>query len=388
MQPCSPWFNRFWWSILALCLINSASGQTLADKVRETLERTPCPKSVADFQPLPHLPCLNQGKTYVCWSFATASFLESEMARLKLDSVRLSVAYPVYCAFLEKARRFVRTKGESRFAAGDLFTGVFDVCREYGAMPAAVYDKPAAGGLFDQTRLYAELDSLMAEVKAHERWNETRVLSQVRKILNRHLGEPPKTFSYSGKTYTPKSFLAEIVRLPWNEYLMLTSFESAPFGAFTELKVPDNWRHNTNFLNVPLAVFYDALKGALRSGCSAAIDLDNTEPSYKTTGRYCVIPDFDIPAGSISQAARELRFLSSATTDDHAIHMIGFSTFGGEDWFLAKDSGKAVWRDGNQGVLFLHGPYVKLKVLAYLVHRDGVPQATALLPDPSQGRAR
>src|SRR5690606_26191188 len=106
------------------------------------------------------------------------------------------------------------------------------------------------------------------------------------------------------------SFLAEVVRLPWDDYLMLTSFESAPFGAFTELKVPDNWRHNTNFLNVPLAVFYDALKGALRSGFSAAIDLDNSELSYKATGQYCVIPDFDIPAASINQAARELRFLS------------------------------------------------------------------------------
>ncbi len=360
----------------------------MQDRIREALASIPHPKSAAEFQPVPHLACLNQGNTYVCWSFATTSFVESEMARLKLESVRLSVSYPVYCGYLEKARRFVRTKGESRFAAGDLFTGVFDACREYGVMPAAVYDKPSAGGVFDQTRLYADLDSFIQEVRAHGTWNEARVVSQVSKILNRHLGEPPKDFYYAGKTYTPKSFLAEVVRLPWNNYLMLTSFESAPFGSFTELKVPDNWRHNTNFLNVPLAVFYDALKGALRSGFSAAIDLDNSELSYKATGRYCVIPDFDIPAGSINQAARELRFLSGATSDDHAIHMIGFSNVSGEDWFLAKDSGKIAWREGNQGVLFLHGPYVKLKVLACLVHRDGVPQATALLPDNRQGRAR
>jgi hypothetical protein len=35
---------------------------------------------------------------------------------------------------------------------------------------------------------------------------------------------------------------------------MLTSFESAPFNTFTELKVPDNWRHNTNFFNIPLLI--------------------------------------------------------------------------------------------------------------------------------------
>jgi len=119
----------------------------MQDKTREALATVPHPKSATDFQPVPHLACLNQGRTYVCWSFATASFLESEMARLKLESARLSVIYPVYCGYLEKARRFVRTQGESRFAAGDLFTGVFDVCREYGAMPAAVYDKPSAGGV-------------------------------------------------------------------------------------------------------------------------------------------------------------------------------------------------------------------------------------------------
>jgi bleomycin hydrolase len=178
------------------------------------------------------------------------------------------------------------------------------------------------------------------------------------------------------------------VRLPWSEYVMITSFESAPFNAYMELKVPDNWRHNTNFFNVPLPLFYEGLKHALRNGFSAAIDLDDTEPSYQVTGRYCIIPDFDLSASRITQAARELRFQDGGTSDDHAIHMIGYKDFGGADWFLAKDSGKVAWRNGNQGVLFLHGPYVKLKVLAFLVHRDAVPQAAAMLPGGKEARAR
>jgi bleomycin hydrolase len=380
MQPGTLLIKRFGWSVLALGLIAPVQAQSLREKLTESLEKTPHPHSAADFQPVPGLPCLNQGKTLVCWSFATTSFLESEMARLKLEPVRLSVMYPVYCAYVEKAQRFAQTKGGSRFSPGDLFTGLTEVCREYGALPANAYDKPADGGVFDQTRLYADLENFIQDVKLQGKWDEARLLSRVKKILNRHLGEPPKTFSYQGKAYTPKSFLAEVVRLPWTDYLMITSFESAPFNTFTELKVPDNWRHNTNFFNVPLPVFYDALKGALRAGFSAAIDLDTTEPSYENTGRYCLIPDFDLPADRITQAARELRFLNGATSDDHAIHMIGFNTFGGEDWFLAKDSWKVAWRDGNQGSLFLHSSYVKLKILAFQVHRDGVPQVTALLP--------
>ncbi|MCX6889968.1 MAG: hypothetical protein NTX51_00340 [Verrucomicrobia bacterium] len=139
---------------------------------------------------------------------------------------------------------------------------------------------------------------------------------------------------------------------------------------------------------MPLPVFYDALSGALHAGFSAAMEIDISEPSYETTGRYCLVPDFDIPADRITQAAREIRFLNGATGDDHAIHMIGFASIGGEDWFLAKDSWKVVWRDGNKGDLFLHGSYVKLKMIAYVVHRDGVPRVTVLLPGTGQPRAR
>jgi bleomycin hydrolase len=227
--------------------------------------------------------------------------------------------------------------------------------------------------------LYAEIENLMQEAKRQGRWDESRLVSQATRILNRYLGEPPKNFAFKGKTYMPLSFLKEVVRLPWPEYVMVTSFENAHFNTFTELQVPDNWRHNTNFFNVRLPVFYDAFKGAVRGGYSVAVSIDITEPSYKVTGRYCFIPDFDIAPARIDQDARELRFLDGATQDDHAVHVIGWNNFGGEDWFLAKDSWKTAWQDGNKGDLFLHSSYVKLKVLAFIVHRDGVPQVTALM---------
>jgi bleomycin hydrolase len=162
---------------------------------------------------------------------------------------------------------------------------------------------------------------------------------------------------------------------PIQSFIQRTDF----FGSH-ETRLPKA-ENRVNILNlVLLPVFYDALKGALRAGFSADIDLDTSEPSYETTGRYCFIPDFDIPSAQITQAARELRFLNGATSDDHAIHLIGCTSVAGEDLFLAKDSWKVAWRDGNQGSLFLHSSYVKLKVLAFLVHRDAVPQVTALLP--------
>ena len=89
MQPGLVSIKRLCLSVFALGLLATASGQTMQQRLLEALDKTPHPNSAADFQSAASLPCLNQGKTLVCWSFATCSFLESEMARLKLPPVRL-----------------------------------------------------------------------------------------------------------------------------------------------------------------------------------------------------------------------------------------------------------------------------------------------------------
>jgi bleomycin hydrolase len=371
-------FGIGWSLVLAFWGAGAASAQALREAYREALAQVAHPAQASEFQPVEHLACRNQGQSSVCWSFATTSFLESEMARLKRPSIQLSVMYPVYWEFVEKARRLARTKGASRFTAGDLFSGVPDASRRYGVVPASSYDRWPTNEAPDHARLYAELDNLLQDLKRGGKWEEEKVVPRVQKVLNRHLGEPPSGFSYQGRTYSPESFLAEVVRLPWDDYVMVMSSAAAPFGTLAELKVPDNWQHQSNFFNVPLEQFYRGFKDAVLRGFSVAVDLDTSEPAYEVTGRYCFIPDFDLPGARIGQPARELRLLNGATTDDHVVHVIGYKDCGGQDWFLAKDSWKVAWREGNRGDLFVHGSYVQLKVLAYLVHRDGVPGIAAI----------
>jgi hypothetical protein len=93
--------RRLWIPVACLCSFGFAicptafvHGQTPEEQVRQAVEKTAHPNSAAEFQTVPHLTYLNQGKTGICWSFATCSFVESEMARLKLEPVRLSVLYP------------------------------------------------------------------------------------------------------------------------------------------------------------------------------------------------------------------------------------------------------------------------------------------------------
>jgi bleomycin hydrolase len=377
-----PRLSSFGWCLLSLCLLATAAAQTPREKILQALQKLPHPEDSEEFQTAPHLDCWNQGNTGVCWSYATSSFVESERARLGLPSARLSVMYPAYCQFLEKTRRFVQTKGASRFDAGDLFTGVAETCQEYGLLPASVFDTQTAAKLPDHTRLYAELQELIQSVKRSGQWDEEEAVSKAKAILDRHLGAPPKTFSVNGKAFTPKSFCNEYAKLPWADYVMLTSFEFAPFNTFTEFKVPDNWRHNTNYFNLPLPRFYDAFKSALRTGYSVVVSIDTTEPSYRITGRYCFVPESDLAGSGITQDLRELQFKNGSTTDDHAVHILGFREFNGEDWFVAKDSWGTTWQKGNQGSLFIHSSYVKLKILAFMVHRDGVTPVLATLPRP------
>jgi len=367
---------------LAPVLMLAASAQVTRKDLLAQLEKLPHPDGPEQFETPAHLPCLNQGKTSVCWSYATSSFVESELARLRQPAVRLSVMYPAYCEFLEKTRRYVQCKGDSRFDPGDLFTGVAEAIQKYGAVPASAYDKDIIKKLPDHTRLYAELWKLMDEVKKNGQWDEEAVLGQVKGILDRRLGSPPASFTFEGQSYTPGSFRDHFVNLPWKDYVLLTSFEYAPFNTFTEFKVPDNWHHNTNYLNLPLAVFYDAFKQALRSGFTVAVSIDTTEPSYRLTGRYGFIFECDLGTG-LTQDVREVQFKNGVTTDDHAVHILGYHQFDGEDWFLAKDSWKTTWQNANQGNLFLHSSYVKMKILAFMVHRDGVASVLKKTSRPS-----
>ena len=369
-------------SVLVL-FASLASAQSIEQKLQAFLAATPRPQRVEDFKAIPHLPPLNQGATLFCWSFSTSGFIESEMQRLGLEPVRLSVFYPVSYLFMEKAKLYVRTRGQSRFGPGDLFSGVLDIIKEYGTIPAAVYGGTKEEVPANHAELYRELEQYMASVKSRAAWNEGPVLQRVQALLTKYLGKPPTTFAYKGKTFSPKSFFKEVLTLPWHEYVIITSFQYAPFYQFTELRVPDNWKHNTNYFNVPLEVFYTSLRDAVAQGYSVAVDVDISEPSYELTKDVGIIPDFDIPASAISQEARELRFNNGTTTDDHLAQIVAYNKFGDEEWFLVKDSLPSAWEGNRKGYVFFHASYVKLKVLAFLVHRDGVPAIKKMLPGKS-----
>lgn len=331
------------------------------------------PASIEEFTRVSYLPPIQQYKTLSCWCFATTSFLEAEMARMGKEPVKLSEMYTVYWEFVEKARRFVREKGNSVFSGGSEPNAVIERMKVYGAVPATAYTGLLPGKTeHDHTALFEEMDKYLQTCKSNNFWNEEEILANIKKILNKHLGEPPQTVEVDGKAISPVDYLKNVLQLPLDDYVAVMSFTYLPFYTKGEFKVPDNWWHSQEYYNVPLDDYYQAILQAIKNGYSLVLSVDFTEPGNIPEANLGVIPDFDVPRDYINQDSRELRFFNSATTDDHGLHLVGYKETPKDTWFLVKDSWSTAYVGKVKGYFFYRDDYVKLKSLAFLVHKDAL----------------
>ncbi len=336
------------------------------------------PASPAVFKQAWHFPPVAQYLTGTCWSFSTTSFYESEVYRLTGRRVKLSEIWTVYWEYVEKMRRFVRERGDSLIDEGSESNALPRIWKQYGIVPEEAYPGVLSkDGRHDHSRLIAQLKELSQWVKANDIWDEDRVLALTRVILDRELGTPPERFAYQGREYTPQQFLAQVVKLDLDDYAEFMSTLSLPFYTRGEYKVPDNWWHDASYYNVPLDEWYAALKHAVQQGYTVAIGGDVSEPGYNGFENAAVVPTFDIPQAYIDQSAREFRFANHTTEDDHGLHLVGWTTVDGRDWFLIKDSARSSRWGKFEGYYFYRDDYVRLKMLTFVVHKDAVRELLA-----------
>ncbi|MCP2519939.1 C1 family peptidase [Candidatus Aminicenantes bacterium AC-335-K20] len=331
------------------------------------------PKSPEEFTQYFHFPPISQGKTGTCWCFSTTSFLESELKRLGKGEIKLSEMYTVYWEYVEKARRFIREKGNSFFGQGSEHNAVIERIKKYGIVRASDYTGLLSGKkTHDHTELFKELKAYLNFLKENNYWDEETAIEYVKAILNKHLGKPPEKIIVDGKEMTPKEYLDNVLQLPLDDYVAIISFKYLPFYTKGEYKVPDNWWHSKDYYNVPLDEFYKAIVNAIKNGFTVAIGGDISEPGKSGEEDIAIIPSFDIPFSCINQDSREFRFYNKTSTDDHAVHLVGYKRIGNHDWFLIKDSGRSAFVGKFKGYYFYRDDYIKLKMLNILVHKDAV----------------
>ena len=129
---------------------------------------------------------------------------------------------------------------------------------------------------------------------------------------------------------TPPQYLKNVLQINPDDYVDILSYEQEPFYTAVEYKVPDNWWHSTDYYNVPLEIFMDALKNAVHSGYTVSIGGDVSEAGFDRKTQCAIVPDFDIPSANINDDARQFRFSNKTTTDDHGMHLVGYTVKDGK----------------------------------------------------------
>lgn len=327
------------------------------------------PADPVEFTRIFHLPPVEQGKTGTCWAFAATSLLESELRRQGKAEVKLSEMFTVYWEYVEKARRFVREKGNSAVAEGSEPNSALARVAQYGIVRAADFPGLLVGRkVHDHELLFREYKEYLSGLAARGAWDEPTALLGVRAILDRHLGRPPDKIDVDGRSLTPLEYLSDLGLVP-ADYVSFVSFMYLPFYTKGEYRVPDNWWHSGDYHNLPLYEFSLTLLRALRKGYTAALAVDFSEPGYSGENDVAIVPTFDIPSAYIDQSSRELRFANGTSTDDHAVHCVGYLESGKGNWYLIKDSWENAYWGKAKGYFFYQDDYIRLKCLMFTIHK-------------------
>lgn len=311
-----------------------------------------------------------------CWSFSTVAMLESEALRMNealSDSLAqaqveldLSDYYPVYWAYVEKAREFVRRRGEgARFTDGGLSHDVTWLVSEYGIVPESDY-----AVVEDYGAMRAELEAVLEARRQSGDWDEAATVAEIRTVLDRHLAPPPESITVNGREMTPLAYATEYLGIDPADYVEITSYTNLPMYGRGELDVPDNWWDYDGYYNVPLDEFRRLTNAALDAGYPVVFDMDWGDPgaSWNEAG-LAVLPPDAAPGGP-DQAVRQADLESGRTTDDHLVLAVDRRQVEGHDWYLIKNSHGT--GSGRRGYVWVRGDYMALRVLAVMVHEDAI----------------
>jgi len=330
------------------------------------------PEGLKDFKSYFHFDPVAQYYSGMCWCFTTTSFLESEVKRITGQEIKLSELHTVYYQYVAKARRFIRERGKSLFAEGSESNAVLEMMDAHGAVPAEVYTGLKKYDKHNHLQMFDDMMDYLNYCKEKDYWEERVIISTIKNIMNQYLGAPPESFEWQGKIYTPLEFKNNVLKINSDDYVEFMSTLSIPFYTQGIFDVPDNWWLDSSYYNIPLDEWYDLILKSIKKGYTVNIGGDVSEPGYVGEEDVAFIPDFIMPQKYINQYSREYGITSGTTSDDHGIHIVGYTKKAGHDWFLIKDSGRGA-RKGKEelrGYYMWRDDYVKMKMLSFMIHKD------------------
>lgn len=327
---------------------------------------------------LKHTKIKNQGITGTCWAFATMSFLESEILRINNKKVNLSEMYIVHYVFQQKMEDYVRFHGHINFTQGGQAHDVLNVMRTEGLVLQEHLDgKVTEQGYYNHNQLEKELETIVKPLIKKEKI-EDDWLKDIRNVLDKEIEKLPKTVTYDNKNFTPYDLMKNFGINPDN-YVEITSYLHHPFYEQFVLELPDNWSHD-RFYNVPVDELVEIIDSALYNGYTVAWDADVSETGFAFGEGTATLPEEKKGGKKLekatSQLNRQITFNNYETTDDHLMHIVGLARdMDGNKFYYVKNS----WGTSNKykGYLYASVPYVRLKTIAILVHKEAIPKHIA-----------
>ncbi|RFS20763.1 aminopeptidase [Chitinophaga silvatica] len=293
-------------------------------------------------------PVKNQGHTGTCWSFSTTSLVESESLKKGTPELDLSEMFTARNIYIEKAKNYVRRQGAAKFDEGGLGHDAIRAMATYGIIPESQYSGLVNGQTsYDHQEMIKELksylDTLIAHTPIAENW-----IAGFTAILDKFMGQPPATFQYNGKTYTPQSYAKEVVKFDPNDYVYLTSFTHHPFNKAFIVEVPDNFS-NGAYYNVPLEELTSITTNALQKGYTILWDADVSNKGFSRKKGLGIFPqdtslkkdniDLQTKEAPYSQDLRQRLYEELITQDDHLMHITGVeTTTDGRTFYRVKNS--------------------------------------------------
>ena len=357
-----------------------------------------------DIKRLPATPVKDQYRSGTCWSFSGISFFESELLRMGKGEYDLSEMFSVRVCYGDKAQKYARMNGTVNFAGGGAFNDVTMTISKYGIVPEEVYSGLKYG---KDKHVHGESDAVFkafmdAVIKNPNKELSTAWYPAFQGLLDAYFGQYPESFTYKGKSFTPKSFAAEL-GLNMDDYVMISSFTHHDFYKPFILEVPDNWGWGEVY-NVKIDELTQIIDFAIDEGYTVGWACDVSEKGFNWKNGLAVVPSEEISdldglerakwdelaprekaelfydfskirkEKVITQELRQQAYENLSTTDDHGMHITGIAKDqNGGKYYIVKNS----WNvDGNSFKGYLHASeaFVKYKTTSIIVHKESVPK--------------
>lgn len=315
-------------------------------------------------------PVKDQYMSSTCWSFASLSFLESEIIKNGKGETDLSEMFIARYSLLRKINLHLKLKGQNFFTPGGQFHDVSWVIKNHGLVPESVYPGKPTG---QPGHNHAELDTLLSRyvkglVADGVTEMDNRQQNFIDSVLDHYLGKVPSEFNYKGRIYTPYSFAAQALEIDPDNYIEITSYTHHPFYTSFVLEDKYNWTGDA-YYNVPLDDFSRITKQALAAGYTVGWDGDAEDLNFNFYSGVSFLNLREVD----DQALRQTDFQTGATSLNHMMHIVGTTKDRtGNTWYYIKNS----WGDYSNnlgGYLFMREDYFKTRTVAIIVNKNAIP---------------